>query len=1264
MADGSEVFQFLLDTLNGQINNNETTPSGIPEFSGSNNQNLEEQEIPEILKVIMDFQKNSVPEDVVPEDVESENPIFNLLNQGIQNNEKNPEILEKLNRFFSISSIDQVDHDQNFEKNNEIDMDDTTEEWREEYRKLNQNETKFDKKDEERRRQMAKNREYARKCVQKKKDMRKQAEVRSVQIQRRIHLQQKITAIKEKNSNFAVELRKMTGETQILEEQKTYEQLKQAMNQKFDSLFAVDETVNLNFHRFASAREEFEKAATDLRMKNGVIGTLGSRKIRAKQQMEWRQHLYDISVNEHKLRREMKLSELADDYVKNTVPKAAPLIQSIPKDVLDQLIQNNRAADLEEFYRFVGDNSTTDSAPHFFVDNSDKKNRQKSIMDQNNQNPDDPPDGFPGEIDNEPPNFIQSAPEIPKNNENEEPVVWNGKPDREKTLNELNRRIGDDNDVIECLARAVDQNSELPVISEEEVERELENFKISENSNSAPNRVLEESGPITPDDVARREFSVAEEILGPSDSLPPSRAPPKKRRLISKVKTMDRRTKDRRTKLEMKMLKQTPGVFEAVKKEQNRNNSRRYLEKKKSDKEDLEISIDKLKNDSGELKTLIDMMEMGNSDNFWIEKKNQLARTIFEEKSDGRLEKKEAIDDLEIELKKIAKKKKDGATKAGTIAAQKSRKTRDLVIAQLELEEYDWQTTVKQLEAIKTELDFILPLQCHDPSGRFEEIAQPHEIGDTFGDTSSDAGEPPDLSEHDSDDGEGPPPLSPPHSIAIVQKYASGSADSLDWADETEPCTPPPTSDWPIFSPSAAFSNESGLSPGSSAPISSGLSATGSWHQTHSGIDLAAGTPKPSQRHGTRPAQRTASDTLNSCSSAPMWSYGTPSGLPSVGSFPNGSWHQANSGIGSSAGTQKPTQQRGTRSAQGVRPDPTHGVKKTAKPSPTVHFGPGTPVCTPGRGMSASSAGMLLVRAMSHNHNGSREPPPGPRRQQDQGTSPPLVSTTIQLQKSNNGRIMTAQHTGDSSAEGSTQQGFRRVLTHDYYNEKDTMSLPRPVAKQGQPGFSSSADRFQPVAPFAATASDGPLTAAPVAPKQQAYLGSVPDAPTLPVAAYHKKDYGTQQDAKPSIYLQNPLGRSGIGGSAGPQRPPRPVSTVLHLRNHPNMGSMPAAYSALQRAEATAQPTNYALRVGNQRAQAGSGSGTAHVAPIPPHVFPTTSGSAHCHGRGSISRKRTAASEGSLDGGPGFSTAKSSSRKRAHTLHGEIEGMEEGSGFN
>ncbi|CAP30803.2 Protein CBR-ZIP-12 [Caenorhabditis briggsae] len=370
MADGSEVFQFLLDTLNGQINNNETS-SGIPEFSGTNNQNLEEQEIPEILKVIMDFQKNSVPEDVVPEDVESENPIFNLLNQGIQNNEKDPEILEKLNRFFSISSIDQVDHDQNFEKNNEIDMDDTTEEWREEYRKLNQNETKFDKKDEERRRQMAKNREYARKCVQKKKDMRKQAEVRSVQIQRRIQLQQKITAIKEKNANFAVDLRKMTGETQILEEQKTYEQSKQAMNQKFDSLFAVDETVNLNFHRFASAREEFEKAATDLRIKNGVIGTLGSRKIRAKQQMEWRQHLYDISVNEHKLRRETKLSELADNYVKNTVPKAAPLIQSIPKDVLDQLIENNRAADLEEFYRFVVDNST-DSAPHFFVDNSDK----------------------------------------------------------------------------------------------------------------------------------------------------------------------------------------------------------------------------------------------------------------------------------------------------------------------------------------------------------------------------------------------------------------------------------------------------------------------------------------------------------------------------------------------------------------------------------------------------------------------------------------------------------------------------------------------------------------------------------------------------------------------------------------------------------------------------------------------------------------------------------------------------------------------------
>ncbi|CAO4368513.1 unnamed protein product [Caenorhabditis nigoni] len=1240
MADGSEVFQFLLDTLNGQINNNETTSSGIPEFSGTNNQNLEEQEIPEILKVIMDFQKNSVPEDVVPEDVESENPIFNLLNQGIQNNEKNPEILEKLNRFFSISSIDQVDHDQNFEKNNEIDMDDTTEEWREEYRKLNQNETKFDKKDEERRRQMAKNREYARKCVQKKKDMRKQAEVRSVQIQRRIQLQQKITAIKEKNANFAVELRKMTGETQILEEQKTYEQLKQAMNQKFDSLFAVDETVNLNFHRFASAREEFEKAATDLRMKNGVIGTLGSRKIRAKQQMEWRQHLYDISVNEHKLRREMKLSELADDYVKNTVPKAAPLIQSIPKDVLDQLIKNNRAADLEEFYRFV----------EFF-----QENRQKSIMDQNNQNPDDPPDGFPGKIDNEPLNFIQSAHEIPKNNE--EPVVWNGKPDREKTLNELNRRIGDDNDVIECLARAVDQNSELPVISEEEVERELENFKISENSNSAPNRVLEESGPITPDDVARREFSVAEEILGPSDSLPPSRAPPKKRRLISKVKTMDRRTKGRRTKLEMKMLKQTPGVFEAVKKEQNRNNSRRYLEKKKFDKEDLEISIDKLKNDSGELKTLIDMMEMGISDNFWIERKNQLARTIFEERSDGRLEKKEAIDDLEIELKEIAKKKEDGDIKPGTIAAQKSRKTRDLVIAQLELKEYDWQTAVKQLEQIKAQLDSI-PRQCHDPS---VEIAQHDEIGEDFaGDTSSDAGALPDLSvEHDSDDGGGPPALSPHFPTGLVQNCASGSADSLDWADETEPCTPPPTSDWPIFSPSAASSIESELSPGSSAPISSGFSATGSWHQAHSGIGLSAGTPKPS--HGTRPAQRTASDTLKSCSSVPMWSYGTPSGSTTAGSSPNGSWHQANSVFGT-------TQQRG--SAQGVRPDPTHIVQSNTESSPSGYVGPGPPAgtraYTPGRGMSASSAGMPTDRAISHNHNGSREPPPGPRRHQDQGTSPPPVSTTIQLQNYNKGRNMTAQQTGAGPAGGTTQQGSRWELTQDYCNERETMSSTRPVAKQGLPGFSSSADRFQPVAPFAATASDGttnlPRTAAPVASRQQ---GSVPDAPTIPMAADNGEYYCTQRDAKPSMYLPNPHGYAGTGGSSGRAGPPGSVSTVLHLRNHPNVGNMPASYSALQRAEATAQPTNYALPVGNQRTQAGAGSSTSYVAPSGPHVFPTTSGSAHCHGRGPTSRKLTAASEGCLDEGPGFSIAtSSSSRKRAYTIHGGIEGMDEKSGYN
>lgn len=256
-------------------------------------------------------------------------------------------------------SIEVEDNNSNHEylSNNEVELDPEDEEWNEEFKKLDRGDGKMDCKDQDRRRQMAKNREYARKCVQKKKDLRKQAEVRCFNILKRIQHQQNLISIKERNSNFAVDLRKMMGEQGAEEQRKLYEALKNALVRKYDELYAEDETVNVNFHRYASAREEFEKAATDLRMKNGVIGTLGSRKIRAKQQMEWRQHLYNISVNEHKLRRETKLNELADDYVRRTVPGAAPLVQSIPKHLLDELIKSNRTADLEEFYRFVAENS-------------------------------------------------------------------------------------------------------------------------------------------------------------------------------------------------------------------------------------------------------------------------------------------------------------------------------------------------------------------------------------------------------------------------------------------------------------------------------------------------------------------------------------------------------------------------------------------------------------------------------------------------------------------------------------------------------------------------------------------------------------------------------------------------------------------------------------------------------------------------------------------------------------------------------------------
>uniref|UniRef100_A0A1I7V3F5 Uncharacterized protein n=1 Tax=Caenorhabditis tropicalis TaxID=1561998 RepID=A0A1I7V3F5_9PELO len=118
--------------------------------------------------------------------------------------------------------------------------------------------------------------------------MRKQAEIRSLQIFRRVQLQQKYTTIKERNANFAVDLRKMMDEHGVEEHRKTYEEAKKETKRLFEERFAVDETVNLNFHRWSSSQEEFTKASNDLQNKKGVIGTLGSRKIRAKQQMQWR----------------------------------------------------------------------------------------------------------------------------------------------------------------------------------------------------------------------------------------------------------------------------------------------------------------------------------------------------------------------------------------------------------------------------------------------------------------------------------------------------------------------------------------------------------------------------------------------------------------------------------------------------------------------------------------------------------------------------------------------------------------------------------------------------------------------------------------------------------------------------------------------------------------------------------------------------------------------------------------------------------------
>ncbi|CAL2035598.1 unnamed protein product [Caenorhabditis brenneri] len=347
----------------GRMSNNEETPPTRNYLSGAAKRKSY-RSTPQV--------SEEKPLKIIKTEEEPENPMFDLL----QEISRNPQSLDQLLPILDILTTSnnectiREDNNSNFDYlGHHVELDAEDEEWQEEFKKLDREEGKSDCKDHDRRRQMAKNREYARKCVQKKKDMRKQAEIRCFNILKRIQLEQKQTAAKERNSNFAVDLRKMMNEEGVEEQRTLYEALKSALIKKYDEMFAKDETVNLNFHRFAAAKEEFEKAAIDLRMKNGVIGTLGSRKIRAKQQMEWRQHLYNTSVNEHKLRRETKLAELADDYVRRTVPSAAPLVQSIPKGLLDELIKNDRTSELEEFCRFVAENA------HIFDDKNDPEER-------------------------------------------------------------------------------------------------------------------------------------------------------------------------------------------------------------------------------------------------------------------------------------------------------------------------------------------------------------------------------------------------------------------------------------------------------------------------------------------------------------------------------------------------------------------------------------------------------------------------------------------------------------------------------------------------------------------------------------------------------------------------------------------------------------------------------------------------------------------------------------------------------------------------
>ncbi|UMM21614.1 hypothetical protein L5515_003219 [Caenorhabditis briggsae] len=795
-------------------------------------------------------------------------------------------------------------------------------------------------------------------------------------------------------------------------------------------------------------------------------------------------------------------------------------------------------------------------------------------MDINNENSDDPPDGFLGKIVNESWNIIQSAKEIKKSMEK------NGKIEPEKTPNELVRKSEDDDD-------------DLQVLSEEEVHeflKELENPDFSEDSNFPPNRRLEESGAITP-----------------SDSLPPSRATPR----------------GRRKALEMRKIKETPGGLITVKREQNRNNSKRYLERKKLTKEGLEDSIFDLKAESEELRKSID--SMGIADNFWIKKKNQLAHTIFEKRNDGRLKIKEDVHKFETKLEQIAEDKVSSTIKPGTLGARKSRAGQSLETAELKLEKYELETTIEQLKAIKALLGRHatgpIPLQCHGPSGRFEENAQLHEIGDTSGDTSSDAGAPDDLSveEHESDDGNGPPPLSPHHPTTHDHRNFTVGDYSVECAVKTEPSTSPPNADRSLEFP--------------------GLG----------------------------------------CSLAPRLSNGTSSKPFTSRSSPTGSRHQAHSGIGTSAGT---PQHPGARPDEGFRQNLTHSVQTTAKSSPTGHFGPGMPAYTPCCALPARSAGMPTLRVMSHpkspTYNTNIGPPPF--RLQDPGLKAALDASTrastprviakplIYLKKrgpsspppvSTNGRNMTAQHTGDRSAEGSTQQGFRRISTQDYYNEKDVMSSPRPLAKQGHTGISFPTGAFQPVAP--ASERNSPFFAH--VPEQNADRIELLQVPTdVKLSMYPPMLRLSPHPAISSFdgTSGGPSGRAGAESSAGP-----PVA------HQDRSGSMFAASSARDQAEAASQPTNYGtkrepqpghygctvtptlpptvpLPAGNRRTQAGS-----YLAP---------SGPAHWQGREPISRKRTAVSEGSLE--LLDEAATSSPRKRAYTLHGELESMDKGSGFN